>query len=885
MGKCWVRVVLNLFLCSFSLLAQASKDSLHIVAVRAQGTITIDGILSEPEWQRPGLTTFTQRLPNEGAAPSQKTEVWLTYDDEALYVAARMYDSAPDSIIQILGRRDVDLTADWFQFDIDPYHDRRSGFYFALSAAGTLQDGTLYNDEWNDNSWDGVWEGRAHIDENGWTAEMRIPYSQLRFHPAEKYVWAVDFSRTIGRTNEKDFVVFTPQKGSGFVSRFFDVDGIQGIYPPKDIEILPYITSRAEFAPHTPGDPFNNGSKYSPGIGGDFKIALSPDLTLNATVNPDFGQVEVDPAVVNLSDVETFFQEKRPFFVEGANVFNFGQGGSNNFWGFNWGGPSFFYSRRIGRAPQGSLPSNDYADVPLGTHIVGAGKLTGKLADNWNIGMIHAVTNREFAGIETGGVQRSVEVEPLTYYGVGRIQRDFDDGRQGIGILATYTNRFFSDQILRDQINASALVTGIDGWQFLDADKEYVLTGWVAGSHVTGDQSRITALESSSRHYYQRPDASHVHLDSSATSLNGYAARFAVNKQKGSWMFNSAIGFINPGFDVDDLGYMWRTDMVNMHIAGGYKWTDKTEFYNNIRFNAAVFGTFDYGGNKTWQGYWASNSIEFTNFYQIQASYAYNPSSIDIRSTRGGPAMFSPLGWELDFFASSDSRKSTTLQFMGFTYQGGGGEQYQGELDVDFKPMPNIELTVGPSFSRNLIQAQWVGSYADPLAVATFGNRYVFADLDQKTLSANIRLNWTFTPVLSLQLFAQPLISSGSYQSFKALDRPRTFSFQQYGDGNSTVVRNVSTPGSVTYTADADGNGPAPPFSFSDPNFNFKSLRGNAVLRWEFKPGSALYLVWTQNRSDNESFGDFQFNHALSRLIEAKPDNILMLKFTYWWNM
>jgi len=874
-----------LFFCPSVFLSQVKSDSLHIDAVRVQGTITVDGILSEPEWQRPGLTSFTQRLPHEGASPSQKTEVWLAYDDEALYVGARMYDTSPDSIIKILGRRDVDITADWFQFDIDPYHDKRSGFYFALSAAGTMQDGTLYNDEWNDNSWDGVWEGKAHIDDVGWTVEMRIPYSQLRFHEAKHYVWGVDFSRMIGRRSETDYVVYTPQKGSGFVSRFIVADGIENIYPANDFEILPYVTSRAEFAPHSVGDPFNKGSKYSPGLGGDLKIALGPDLTLNGSVNPDFGQVEVDPAVVNLSDVETYYQEKRPFFIEGANIFDFGDGGSNSFWGFNWGGPSFFYSRRIGRTPQGSLPSYDYADLPLGTHIIGAGKLTGKVGDNWNVGMIHAVTNREYAQIQTAGVRQNIEVEPLTYYGVGRIQKDFNDGKQGIGMIATYTNRFFDDQNLKDQINRSALVGGLDGWQFLDSDKTYVLTGWGAFTHIAGDKAEITSLQENALHYYQRPAASDVRLDTNSTVLDGYAARFTVNKQKGSWMLNSAIGFINPGFDVDDLGYMWRTDMINYHVAGGYKWTDPTPYYHNVRMNVALFATYDYAGNKTWQGYWASNTIEFTNFYQMQLSYAYNPYSIDIRGTRGGPAVLNPIGWELDWYGSSDSRKPITLTLYGYTYQGGGGQQYQSELDVDLKPAPNFEFTIGPSFSRNLFQAQWVGSYADPTAVETFGNRYIFADLDQKTLSANIRLNWTFTPVLSLQLFAQPLISTGSYQSFKALARPRTFNFTQYGDGNSSVIRSVSTTGDVTYTVDADGGGPATSYSFSDPNFNFKSLRGNAVLRWEFKPGSIVYLVWTQSRSDNEDFGEFQFNHALSRLVDTQPDNIFMVKFTYWLNM
>jgi hypothetical protein len=881
----WTHMVVCTLGCFAYLQSQTSTPPLKISAERVREAMTIDGSLSEQIWQRPGLTTFTQKLPNEAAAPSQKTEVWLAYDDEALYVAARMYDSAPDSIIQILGRRDADVTADWFTFDIDPYHDRRSGFFFALSAAGTLRDGTLYNDDWNDNSWDGVWEGRTRIDGHGWTAEMRIPFSQLRFHHAEKYVWAVNFSRFIGRANESDFVVYTPQKGSGFVSRFIDIDGIENIEPPSDLEVLPYVTSRAEFSQHSSGDPFNNGSKYSPGLGADFKVALGTDLMFNGTVNPDFGQVEVDPAVVNLSDVETFYDEKRPFFIEGANVFEFGQGGSNNFWGFNWGNPNFFYSRRIGRAPQGSLPAFDYVDMPLGTHILGAGKLTGKVGGDWNIGMIHAVTSRENAEIQENGVKRSVEIEPLTYYGVGRIQKDFDDGKQGIGLITTYTNRFFSDDKLKGDINGNALAMGVDGWQFLDSNKTYVLTGWGAFSDINGTQPRITALQKSSRHYFQRPGFSELSLDTSATSLKGYAGRVTLNKQKGAWQLNSAFGVISPGFDVDDLGFIWRTDVVNYHLVVGYKWTDRTEHYNNLRLNIAAFGSNDFGGNKLWQGYFGMARIELPNFYTIGVNYAYNPYSMDTRSTRGGPAMSNPTGWELDLNFSSDGRKPIVVSAFGFCYIGGGGEQFQTEIDLDYKPAPNIALTIGPSFNRNATQAQWVGSYVDPTATETYGTRYVFADMDQKTISANIRLNWTFSPELSLQVFVQPLISSGAYRNLKQLSQPRTFNFGYFGRDGSTIKSQTDVNGALSgYEVDADGAGPSQSYSFSNPDFNYKSLRGNAVLRWEYRPGSTLYLVWTQSRTDNENFGDFQFNHSISRLWSARPDNIFMVKFTYWWS-
>lgn len=885
MGIRWTQVVLCMLGCIAYLHSQNSTSPLKISAERVGESMTIDGSLSEQVWQRPGLTTFTQKLPNEAAAPSQRTEVWLAYDDEALYVAARMYDSAPDSIIQILGRRDADVTADWFTFDIDPYHDRRSGFFFALSAAGTLRDGTLYNDEWNDNSWDGVWEGRTHIDSRGWTAEMRIPFSQLRFHHAEKYVWAVNFSRMVGRANETDFVVYTPQKGSGFVSRFIDVEGIENIEPTQDLEVLPYVTSRAEFTQHTSGDPFNNGSKYSPGLGLDLKVALGSDLTLNGTINPDFGQVEVDPAVVNLSDVETFYAEKRPFFIEGANVFQFGQGGSNNFWGFNWGDPFFFYSRRIGRSPQGSLPAYDYVDMPLGTHILGAGKLTGKVGEDWNVGMIHAVTAREDAEIQVSGVKRSVEIEPLTYYGVGRIQKDFNDGKQGIGLITTYTNRFFSDSRLESDINSNALAMGVDGWQFLDSDKTYVVTGWGAFSDIHGTEARITALQESSRHYYQRPGLSQVSLDTTATSLSGYAGRWTINKQKGAWQLNSAVGVISPGFDLDDLGFIWKTDIINYHSMVGYKWTDRTEYYNNLSLNFSLFGSNDFGGNKVWQGYWGRVYIELPSFYQVGVSYAYNPYSIDTRSTRGGPAMLDPLGWEVDYNFSSDTRKSIVVSAFGSSYIGGGGHQFQSEIDIEYKPAPNIDFTIGPSFNRNSEQAQWVGSYVDPTAIATYGSRYVFADMEQKTISANIRLNWTFSPELSLQVFMQPLISSGAYRDLKQLSQPRTFDFGYFGRNGSTIISQTDATGAVSgYEVDADGAGPSQPYSFSNPDFNFKSLRGNAVLRWEYRPGSALYLVWTQSRSDNENLGDFQLDHSFSRLWTAHPDNIFMVKFTYWWS-
>jgi hypothetical protein len=448
----------------------------QVLAMRTPRPVVIDGVLADPIWasaQR--VSTFLQRDPVEGVAPTESTVVWVAYDDAALYVAARMYDAHPDSIVARLGRRDANTNSDRFVLYLDTYHDHRSGFYFSIDAAGTLWDGTLMNDDWDDNSWDGVWEGRTRIDSLGWTAELRIPYSQLRFLKADHYVWGINLRRTISRKNENDYLVYTPKNSSGFVSRFPELAGIDGVTPPARLEVLPYVTNKAEFAPHAAGDPFFDGSRYTPTIGADLKVGLGSNLTLDATVNPDFGQVEVDPAVVNLSDVETFFNEKRPFFVEGASIFDFGQGGTNNNWGFNWGNPQFFYSRRIGRAPQGGLPGDAaYSDVPSGTHILGALKLTGKAFNSWNVGAISALTARETADImDTTGARFRTTVEPLTYYGVYRLQKEFHDGRQGVGLLSTVAARHFDDTTLVNQLNSSSLAFGVDGWTALDHSKTW----------------------------------------------------------------------------------------------------------------------------------------------------------------------------------------------------------------------------------------------------------------------------------------------------------------------------------------------------------------------------------------------------------------------------
>jgi hypothetical protein len=869
--------VSNLFPSSDTL--QIKNNDVILIAEKLNSPIEVDGELNESIWQSGNtFENFIQREPLEGAPASERTLIKLAYDEKYLYLGARMYDSSPDLILARLTRRDEEVDADNIVLCLDPYNDKRSGYYFGLNAAGTQLDGILYNDSWDDNSWDGVWEGKVHRNNKGWTAEMKIPFSQMRFNQSDSMTWGINFRRVVARKNEEAFLVFIPKNESGFVSHFASLTGFEKIDGGGQLEVLPYITARAEYLQFEEGDPFKNGKSYIPGGGADFKMGIGSNLNLNATINPDFGQVEIDPAVINLSDVETFFEEKRPFFIEGSSIFNFGYGGARNYWGFNWGNPDFFYSRRIGRQPQGSLPDDvDYYDYPTGTHILAAGKLTGKLGDSWNVGTIQNVTKREYANISTNGVQSETEVEPMTYYGIFRAQNEFEDGQHGLGFMSTVALRNFKDERLRDEINKDALSFGLDGWTFLDESKTWVIAGWTGASYVNGNEQRIIDLQKSSRHYFQRPDAEHVSVDSSATSLTGYAARIHLNKQKGNFFVNTAFGFITPSFDVNDLGFFYRADLINWHAGAGYYWSDPNDIFRYLELGGAVFQNHDFGSNKTWEGFFHFGSMQFPNYYNANWNFGYYPETFNNNRTRGGPLTLNPTGYQTSLNLSSDSRKNWVVGLGGGTSESGPSYDWFAEAELELRLLPNISFIFNPEFIREFSYAQYVDTYSDPTATQTYGSRYVFAELDQKTLSSSIRLNWTFTPQLSLQLYIQPLISSGDYTNFKELKAPGTYDFKIYGEEGSTFDPESNT-------ADPDGEGPAQPIEIDNPDFNVKSLRGNAVLRWEYLPGSVIYFVWTQTRSEAEEIGDFKFEESMTRMFAAEPDNIFMIKVTYWLN-
>ena len=853
----------------------------ELCAKRTDAAILIDGRLTEAVWQGSGAGDFLQRNPLDGKPASERTEVWVAFDEKALYVAARLFDSEPGRIVGLLGRRDDELDSDWFSFAVDPYFDRRSGYQFSVNPAGSIIDGTLYNDEWNDSTWDGVWESAVRIDEQGWTVEMRIPYDQLRFPMRDSYVWGVNFKRTIQRRNEQDYFAWVPKEENGFVSRFARLTGISGIHPGRLFELIPYAVGRLGFSPEEAGNPFRTGSELFANAGFDMKYGLKSNLTLDFSLNPDFGQVEVDPADVNLSVFETYYSEKRPFFIEGANIFNFGYGGANSNWGFNWMNPEFFYSRRVGQPPQGSAAGEGYVRYPEMTTILGAVKLSGKIAGNWNIGFLNAVTAREYADVDDAGDRYRQEVEPFSDYSVLRVQKEFHQGRQGLGVIATGVFRDLDDQGLRNILGRQALALGADGWLQLGKNQDWALTGWLGATRVAGSRDYILDLQRSPLHYFQRPDAAHLSLDADAVSLSGWSGRLALNKQKGNLVFNAALGAISPGFEANDLGFQWRGDYVNAHLASGYNWLQPGKIFRSASLTAALARSWDFGGNAIMKNYNLFINGELLNYWGGSLSLGYMDASFDKEATRGGPLLRQPPGYAFSLEVYSDSRKPLVFSIYGdWSRRSDGSYNFEIGPQLRWKPRSNISLTIHPEVELYETYRQWVANVVDPFQVPTYGTRHIFAHLNEKVLSAVIRLNWIFSPKISLQLFLQPLIAVGRYSEFKELARPATRSFNFYDRDGSTIAL---TDGS--YSVDPDGSGPMPAFAFGNPDFNIKSLRGTVVFRWEYHPGSAFYFVWTQNRRDYANPGDLDFGRDVGDLVSAKGDNIFMIKATYRFNL
>ena len=863
-------------------------------AVKRDGPIQIDGRVNEAVWNAATpVTQFTQSDPEESKPATQRTEVRFLYDDDALYVGARMYDSlGAQGIATRLVRRDqAGEGTDLFQLIFDTFHDHQGRARFEINPSGVRNDALGSGQQDPDLSWDPIYEAAATIDSVGWYAEFRIPFSQLRYPRAPSQTWGLQMRRFRAKNAEVDNFAFWLKTQSCAANCFGHLEGLQISAVPQRFELLPYVLSRASYVkPAVTGDPFHTGHAYDVRAGADFKYLLTSNMTLDATINPDFGQVEVDPASVNLSAFETFFQEKRPFFVANSGAFDFGS--FSCFFCSNTSSLPSFYTRRVGRAPQG-FASGTYVDSPENSTILGAAKITGKTAGGASIGFLDAITRREMATvIDTAGGRREfkTEVEPLTNYSVGRLKHDYRGGNLVIGGIATSVIRSLGDSLLSTSLSKHAETLGGD-MSFAWKNRTYDWTSSFEESHVSGSPLAMQRLQRSSARYFQRPDRknggnsflSSDNFDANATSLAGYGGYSRMSKGAGDWQWEAATNFRSPGFEVNDIAFLTRADFVMANANLLRVWTKPGRFYRDMAFLLGGQQQYNYDADRT--DAQAQIFIEQTlpNYWFYNSFYIYHPVVMDDRATRGGPVVKRPGYHFWSLSAGTDNRKPVVLQ-TNLDYGrsiGDRGYNYDVYETVNLKPRSNVSISLGPAYSYSNGSQQYVTTVDDPLATNFYGKRYVFSNLVQQTLSMDTRLDVTFSPDLTLQLYAQPFISSGAYSAFKEFDAPRQIHKTVYGAGRGTITT-TGTGESRVYTIDPDGAGPSNPFSIGNPDFSFRSLRGNAVLRWEYRPGSTLFFVWNQNRSDAVSVGDFDFTRDRQALFDAHPDNIFVVKMNYY---
>ncbi len=893
----WPAVLTHAFVASLviPLVAGAQAKGTHpqpapvANAVRLTSNVTIDGKLDEEVWRSaPAISEFRQSQPDEGKPGTQRTEIRFAYDDQAIYVGARMFDSlGAKGVVSRLLRRDAltETDSDLLQVVFDSYHDHSSRFFFYVNPSGSKRDGT------NDNTWDPVWEASSQIDSAGWTTEMRIPFNQLNFSRDTDQTWGIQVIRFVHRLNERQHFSWWPSNEVGGPQRYGHLEGIKIGERPRGMEILPYVVGRGRYIrPTDVANPFTKKQDIDSRVGGDLKYRLTSNLTLNATFNPDFGQVEVDPAVVNLSAFETFFSEKRPFFIEGQNAPGFGN--FNCFFCSNVSSLSMFYTRRIGRNPQ-LFPSGTYVDQPENATILAAGKVTGRTKSNYLVGILDAVTRKEMARVvtvhPTTGAQTSsrAEVEPLTNYFVGRARKEFQGGAHSFGGILTSVDRFTSDSLAEARLPGNARSLGFD-WFTSWKNRTYSFMGQSAFTDVTGSTLAVERVQRSSAHYFQRPDRDgggnglfSDELDPNATSLKGYGGYARVAKDGGQFLWEGMVNYRSPGFEVNDIAFNTTSDYVYMNVNIARSVTKPGRIFRNYFSILGAQQQYNYDGDLTDREFSAGIFSTLANFWQANMFMIKVPQVYDDRLLRGGPVI-RKRGYRFhQIFLGTDARKKISASFNpNFNDFDWGPDGLNLNANVTYKPTSNVQLSAGPSYNRGGSVSQFVTTVTDPTATNFYGRRYIFAGFNQKQFAMSTRANVTFTPQLTFELFAQPLIASGDYTDFLEYVEPRKTTLHRFtGDQISSAVVN----GNRRFTIDPDGpSGPATSFTVGNPDFNFRSLRGNAVVRWEYRPGSTVFFVWQQNRADSDPVGDFRFGRDREALFNAHPDNIFLVKATYW---
>lgn len=821
------------------LFAQSPPNAEATAAPAIAVAIRVDGELDDAAWtSAQPITAFVQRDPREGAAPTFRTEARVTFDASALYVAVRAFDPEPDRIVGYLTRRDVGSSSDWIHIFIDSYHDRRTAYQFGVNPAGVKFDSYWFNDENDDSSWDAVWDVVATRTGDGWAAEFRIPYSQLRFSSGGDSSLGFAVSRTVSRIDETSTWPLLARSRTGWVSQFGVLTGVTTARSSKRLELVPYTVAQVLTTPEDRNNPLHKSPDPGASVGVDLRYALTPALSLTATVNPDFGQVEADPAVVNLSAFETFFNERRPFFIEGSGTYQFGCYDCQ-----------IFYSRRVGRQPRGSpsLAGGEYVVQPAQSTILGAAKLTGR-AGSFSVGVLAAATQEENARVASEVAQRSVVVEPATFYSVSRARREFAD-QSSFGFILTTTNRRLTDSV--SFLPGSATTGGIDyDWRL---GRLFSLNGYWSGSSVQGSTEAIALLQQSNVHSFHRPDAQHVEFDPTRDALRGHSGAVHLGKISGERMrFNLSAAYRSPGFDVNDIGFMQRADGISQNVWVQLRRPQPGRYLRDLNVNFNQWSHRNFAGEVISLGGSVQAHTTFSNQWSMGGGINGGPGVLDDRMTRGGPAGFQEDWVNTWNYVNTDDRKPVSFHWnSGFSATADGSRGMELNPATQVRPGPAVSAEIGLAYSRNHNTGQWVGTVA-----GTDRTHYVFGALRQRTSSMTFRVNYTLTPNLSVQLYGQPFVSAGHFESYKELV-----------DGRAPFARRFAP---VDYQESAD--------------FKVLSFRTTNVMRWEFKPGSTLFVVWQQGREGFLPDGSFGFGRDYSRVFATPSTNTILVKLAYWLN-
>lgn len=845
-------------------------------AVRVSKAPKIDGSLTDDSWaSAPKHGGFVRRFPNPNLPAKRVTEFAVMYDNAAVYVGIWCHDDSPAEIRGLLTRRDQESQSDEVSVTFDSYHDRRTGFAFLLNPASVQRDMLIYDDSSIDTSWDAVWTGASAITATGWTAEYRIPLSQLRFSAKPEQTWGIQVVRAIARTGEED--VWSPWQRSDaqIVGKFGTLHGIRDVKPGRRLELLPYISGGLLTTPADPADPLNDKLQPRYALGLDAKYGLSSAFTLSATINPDFGQVEADPSQVNLTANELYFAERRPFFLEGSELFQMGLGiGDEN-------SETLFYSRRIGGAPHGSV-DGVFTNVPTATPIYGAAKVSGKSEGGWSVGVLDVVTAEETGtAIDENSNRTSDVVEPLTNFMVARVKRDFRQGRSTLGAVATGVQRVLGDHSVGDILVQQAYTGGVDGMHRWGKAGGYQLSTNLYGSFVQGSAAAIERLQGLPRHNFLRPDAPHLDYDPTRTTMAGAALSWNLGNVQGDphWRFGAGGDIRTPEFEANDLGYQTSADQAitfayvayrDENPGGGllsYRTNANFWFYND--FEPRVGG---WGGN-------FNGHVTTTDMWNIGGGINYDINRWDTTALRGGAKLRIDPGFSAWAYFNSDSRHK--LQISGSFNAGltpaSANWSSGGELGAQIQARPNLELFVGPSLSVNEDDRQYVEEVADGAGNAHF----IFGRIRQVTAAMTLRMSWTLTPNLGFQLYAQPFMSTGAYSDYKDADQPSRGNyndrFYHYNDSDLSQRDDV-----IAVTGDRSGRNA---YTFSRPDFGVQQLRSTLVLRWQYRPGSTIFAIWSHGQSASDSDGRFNLGSEISALARSDSEDVVMLKANYWFGL